>query len=154
MRKHRPVFAFVKPTQNFLKNFGATTKKGLTIRFQSFILLNVRREPITPVETNKEARLYSLSRSAHVGKVRFTGHFLAWNFGGAKRCFHTHDGNSALQSRISGNTRMSCVKVPYRRKTRAGGTQRNKKGNRESGVERASVSLVPIKTKPSEAGSF
>ena len=70
MRKHRPVFAFVKPTQNFLKNFGATTKKGLTIWFQSFILLNVRREPITPARAYKEASFYTPFRVLRMAESR------------------------------------------------------------------------------------
>jgi len=41
-------FYFVKSSQKFLKKFGATPKKGLTNRFQSCNILNVRRELITP----------------------------------------------------------------------------------------------------------
>ena len=48
---------------------------------------------------------------------------------------------------------MSCVNVPYRWQTQAGGMQRGKEGRKKRSEASFRIS-VPIKTKPSEAGSF
>ena len=90
-RRGRIIRVFVKPSQNFPKKFGATPKKGLTIRLQSYIILNVRREPITPAATDREAGIstpFSSLRAYRKGLARAV--FRRGDSEGAKRCFRAY----------------------------------------------------------------
>ena len=82
---------FVKSSQNIPKKIGATPKKGLTFRCRSCNILNVRREPITPAATDREAGIstpFSSLRAYRKGLAQAV--FRRGDSEGAKRCFRAY----------------------------------------------------------------
>ena len=92
--------------------------------------------------------------SAHGGKDRVYRSFSGVEFRGSKALFSPHDENSALQSRYRRNTRMSCVNVPYRWQTQAGGMQRSKEGKAKAEWSELPHPPSPSKRSPAKRIRF